>query len=414
MPHQGSQPNDLTGQAVMGADYTKSPAELHVISTDSTGALIVSGGGSSGNSAAGPTGSAVPADADYVGFNSGGNLVGVSSSNPLPVAITSIVPDTVNQGNQGTAAEGWFVELTDGTNVLATPSHPVRIDPTGTTVQPINGTVTANVGTTTNTAPATQNITAQDTASTTTAVANGQNFVTGAPTANSAASFALASGFDTVRIQVTGTWTGTLSVEESVDGGTTWVAFNVHQGAYTTGSFTGNFEGLGVIAGCTNVRVRATAAWTGTATIAVVQTISAGAVYVNGPLRLADYTTQSNGMTVKAGSTAALASDTAVVVVTNGSTTASAPSLQTVTSSSGSVLAANTARREATIVNTDVVTLYLGLGQVPTATAYHIALSPCSTAHDGTGGTYTTDLWKGAVNAIAASTSGHLSVTELT
>lgn len=34
----------------------------------------------------GATGAAVPADADYIGFNNGGNLQGVSSANPLPVA----------------------------------------------------------------------------------------------------------------------------------------------------------------------------------------------------------------------------------------------------------------------------------------------------------------------------------------
>ena len=45
---------------------------------------------------------------------------------------------TVNQGNQGTAAEGWFVELTDGTNVLGTSTYPVRVDPTGTTTQPVS------------------------------------------------------------------------------------------------------------------------------------------------------------------------------------------------------------------------------------------------------------------------------------
>jgi hypothetical protein len=77
-------------------------------------------------------------------------------------------------------------------------------------------------------------------------------------------------------------------------------------------------------------------------------------------------------------------------------------------------LAANTARREFIIVNTDVVVLYIGLGQTPTATAYHLALKPCSTAHDGTGGSYVSDLWKGTVNAIAASTTGHVAVTELT
>ena len=53
---------------------------------------------SAGNAAASATGSAVPGSADYVGFNSGGNLVGVSSSNPLPVNIVS--------GSSGNAAAG--------------------------------------------------------------------------------------------------------------------------------------------------------------------------------------------------------------------------------------------------------------------------------------------------------------------
>jgi len=44
------------------------------------------GGGSGSNAAAGPTGSAVPTSADYLGFNVAGNLVGVSAANPLPVS----------------------------------------------------------------------------------------------------------------------------------------------------------------------------------------------------------------------------------------------------------------------------------------------------------------------------------------
>lgn len=41
---------------------------------------------SAGNAAASATGSAVPGSADYVGFNSGGNLVGVSETTPLPTS----------------------------------------------------------------------------------------------------------------------------------------------------------------------------------------------------------------------------------------------------------------------------------------------------------------------------------------
>jgi hypothetical protein len=60
------------------------------LSLDGSGNLnvnLAAGSISGGNAAASPTGAAVPASADYTGFNQGGNLVGVSSSTPLPVAL---------------------------------------------------------------------------------------------------------------------------------------------------------------------------------------------------------------------------------------------------------------------------------------------------------------------------------------
>lgn len=229
----------------MGADYTKTPPELHVLSTDSTGALIVDVSGSTGNSAAGPTGAPVPADADYIGFNLAGNLVGVSAANPLPVSVTAIVSDTVNQGTQGTIASSWYVEITNGTTVLGTPTNPIRIDPTGTTVQPVS---------------------------------------------------------------------------------------------------------------------------------------ISGTVPVSGPV---------------------------------STTTTAAPASTSVTSTSSSLLSANSLRLEFSVVNTGTVAVYLAFNtRTPTATAYSIALSPCTTANDGTGGTFTSDLIKGSVSAITASTSGTVCVTE--
>ncbi len=58
------------------------------MSTSGSLNVNVTNSGSSGNAAAAPTGSAVPADASYTGFDSGGNLVGVSTANPLPVQAT--------------------------------------------------------------------------------------------------------------------------------------------------------------------------------------------------------------------------------------------------------------------------------------------------------------------------------------
>ena len=51
---------------------------------------------------------------------------------------------TANQGTPNTAANSWPVEQTDGTNILGTSTHPVRVDPTGTTTQPVSGTVSVN------------------------------------------------------------------------------------------------------------------------------------------------------------------------------------------------------------------------------------------------------------------------------
>jgi hypothetical protein len=86
---------------------------------DSSGNLLVNiKAGSSGNGAASNTGAAVPAQASYTGFNSAGNLVGVSSAAPFPVTLA-------NTGANATA---------------------VKVDGSAVT-QPVSGTVTANIGT---------------------------------------------------------------------------------------------------------------------------------------------------------------------------------------------------------------------------------------------------------------------------
>ena len=114
----------------------------------------------------------------------------------------------------------------------------------------------------------------------------------------------------------------------SPDGGTTWTTQGVHQPgtSYTTLSFTANFTGQGPAAGYTNVRVRATAASTGTATVRLDQTINPASVYVAGPVKLQDGTTQSISATIKAASTAAASTDTAVVVAISPNSPAPPPS----------------------------------------------------------------------------------------
>jgi hypothetical protein len=131
------------------------------------------GGGSGSNASVGPTGVTAPISATEIGIIVGGNLVGVSSSNPIPVSgaggtqytdgtaesagafqITAagLYNGTDVVGLRGDASDNLYVnlhtaipagsnligqvEITDGTNILGTSSHPVRIDPTGTTIQP--------------------------------------------------------------------------------------------------------------------------------------------------------------------------------------------------------------------------------------------------------------------------------------
>lgn len=100
--YNSSAPSPTTGQTL--------PVQL-----DSSGNLKVNvAAGSSGNAAASATGSAVPADAGYTGFNSGGNLVGVSSTNPLPS--TDKADGTVGSATPSTAIT---IGGTDGTDLRA-------------------------------------------------------------------------------------------------------------------------------------------------------------------------------------------------------------------------------------------------------------------------------------------------------
>ena len=251
----------------------------------------------------------------------------------------SLTVDGTVTANQGTAAAtvgAWPIKVTDGTNtaavkaastaaVAADPALVVAISPNN----PVTTTAAADV------VPATQNITTRDLVSATAVGANGQSIITGAPTAGSAAAFTVSS-LETVQVQVTGTWTGTLQVEISQDGGTAWYIRRIHQAGtdVINASFTANFAGGANVAGYTNIRVRAIAAMTGTATIRVVQSLNNNVIYVGNAQRITDnagnylpamdavarrgfvaLTDGTNGpVAVKAPSTAAVAADSALVV----------------------------------------------------------------------------------------------------
>lgn len=131
------------GTPAMGV-YQASPAaltdgQLGIVELDANRNLKVNVvAGSAGNPAASPTGSAVPADADYQGVNVGGTLRGRTAVNPsgsVYAAQTDLssVAGTIVATGHGTAAGSIRVELpTDGTGVIASVGSITNALPAGT------------------------------------------------------------------------------------------------------------------------------------------------------------------------------------------------------------------------------------------------------------------------------------------
>lgn len=131
--------------------------------------------------------------------------------------------------------------------------------------------------------PSSQNITAEDIASTSTSGANGQSIITGSPTSGSMASFTFNTE-SSVRVQVSGEWSGTLESEISLDSGTTWYPVILYQDSIgLASSYTGNFEGILSVSAATQFRLRATTSWTGTATVLVVESVNESMMYIGNP-----------------------------------------------------------------------------------------------------------------------------------
>lgn len=163
---------------------------------------------------------------------------------------------------------------------------------------------------------ATQSLTVRDTGTTSTVGSDGQIIYTGTPTAGSSASFSVNSK-GSARVQVSGTWTGTIQSEISFDGGTTWYQNSVHVTGtpVNSSSFSGNVGAFFNTAGASNYRMRMVAPSTGTAVVQVNESNSASAVAVLDPIKVVDGTANStNLLTIKAASTAPVVGDPAVVV----------------------------------------------------------------------------------------------------
>jgi hypothetical protein len=110
------------------------------------------GGGGGNNAAAGPTGTPIPTDADFVGFkDASGNLVGVSAATPLPVTLESEVGTlSVNLTQVGGAAvalgqttQSASIPVTIASNQTAVPASQ-----SGTWTNTVTQTTAANLNAT--------------------------------------------------------------------------------------------------------------------------------------------------------------------------------------------------------------------------------------------------------------------------
>jgi len=159
---QGTTVATPTGTVALGQNPSN---VVNALKTDASGNLnvnLAAGSISGGNAAASPTGAAVPASADYQGWNNGGTLTGTSLTAPLPIApsATNFFQSTANSSTAQLAAGGNFTgSVWDSTlsqqalSLLITSDQPVSIsimqaiDSAGTYQLPaINFTATAGVG----------------------------------------------------------------------------------------------------------------------------------------------------------------------------------------------------------------------------------------------------------------------------
>jgi predicted SnoaL-like aldol condensation-catalyzing enzyme len=319
--------------------------------------IFVSGDGGIFNSSAISTvGVAPPTAASYIGALTATNAPSYSSGvmEPLSLTLAGLLRiDGVYPINATTpTTDGTFVAgavTTTAPTYITGQMSALSLDTAGNLR--VSGSTPVDIF------PATQNITTQDLASTTTTGTHAQTIITGTPTANSAASFTISTE-ETVIIQVTGTWTGTLQTEISEDAGVTWYLRFIHLTGtdYVGSSFTTNFNGGANVAGYTNIRVRATTAMTGTAIVKISESLNNNIIHVINAIRLTDG--YDGIVAVKPPNTPAVATDIALVVAlspNNSVTTSIAPKYgtnnQTITISLASLASAG-ARASTAVDNT--------------------------------------------------------------
>src|ERR1700682_6374819 len=107
----------------------------------------IAGGSGGSNASVGLNGAPAPLSSTEIGFLGPGGLeIGGFGTNPLPITGTILANNlSVSPTGSPVPLDATFIGVRDasGNLVGASAANPVRIDPTGTTVQPVSGTITA-------------------------------------------------------------------------------------------------------------------------------------------------------------------------------------------------------------------------------------------------------------------------------
>jgi len=241
---QGSTTSGQTGPLILGAVTTAAPSyttgQSNPLSLDTTGALRITGSISSSNPSVGTNNAAIPTSSTQIGGSDGTNL-----------QVVRVFDGDTGGGTQYILGVGLRKAASGGTVEAGTSTDPIRVDPTGTTPQPISGTVaatqsgtwTVQPGNTANTTPwlatisqggnsavvkpASTAAVAADPALVVAISPNSTADVTGAGTLNAlnaTASVSLAGRQSVGMFLAAGTLVGTIVPELSLDGGTTWIS----------------------------------------------------------------------------------------------------------------------------------------------------------------------------------------------
>lgn len=248
-----------------------------------------------------------------------------------------------------------------------------------------------------------------------------QNLVpTGVATANSAVETGFLDGYASAMIGVSGTYTGNLSIQYTVDGNfwetvaSSNAVLSVANGTYGSAiasAATGNY--IISPSGAAKFRVTALAAVTGTARITIRLSQAATLSQITTGLRVNNMQIQGTTISTGNGTTGAgsqrvtIASDNTAFNVLNTEVRSASATVSSVNSSASSTtcLASNTSRRKASFFNDSTSTAYLKFGSTASSVDYTVQMASNQLYE------IPTPVYTGVVDCIWSSANGSMKVT---